>query len=884
MLGFGKDVSTFEKAQAAATRTADLEVKASKISGMTFEDVVALYKYGAAPAKMAHLSEESMLAYGAISKKSNMGGDESGTAFRALVKNLLSPTAEARTAMLANGIDFSKYQAAPKNIDLNAFGRDVAMKYGVRLNAGTREGLTKVFQDKALISDPARFAIAVTDLLKGSLGKQDAKSLKSIAGDAGNFRNDSVGAVDTNGLMAAIMEGIHKSPQMANAIFGSKQGGRIFAALGDPEFYRHILGELQNESQGFGKKVSEDRMAGFDGAVSRFEGAVMNLKSAFGRAFDDDGKGGFLTAATSEAAHFTQALAELDPKILMLGASVTGVVSMWGAAKLAGLFTGATALKGSAVALDEAAAHLMMVNGGGGPGGGAVNEAEKDAGGFLGQVKNALPMLATAGAVAGAGVFVADAMLNHRDHDKAMIEGGHPDVLPSDNNLGLPGVGEDSPSNPSEATKRAADMAHDAAGAAEGAWGYVKAFGKAIGWGDRLHADTPGMPLPPERPTGYSGHGKDGNALHRWDEMPAGKLAVALPALVPPPVVATSPVFHPDDDRASRARATDADAWIQQQDIMRAASQQMGALNDKTGIVLTSFDGLGAGGGTLAGQFTTLGAGSTTLGSALDILTQTAIGAARTLAMVAMSGGAGGGNGVINASWGGRGGSGGGWNGGALPVGGGFGGGSWAKSGASKPEVAAYIRHAFAAQGIDPETALRVSQSEGFNTYTGDYGTSFGPFQLHYGGSGIRGMNSGGLGDRFTRETGKNARDPTTWKAQIDYAAKVARQEGWGAWHGARHVGIGNRQGIGTYHGAVPPIEEHPALKAPPLSSRRPPADHEGPGGSGVTAKLDRVTASLERVASTVERGGLHRVHVALDKGLSGKKGYQRGAMGVTLA
>ncbi len=134
----------------------------------------------------------------------------------------------------------------------------------------------------------------------------------------------------------------------------------------------------------------------------------------------------------------------------------------------------------------------------------------------------------------------------------------------------------------------------------------------------------------------------------------------------------------------------------------------------------------------------------------------------------------------------------------------GSGNGGWEKAGASKQEVADYIRHAAAAQGIDPETAVRVAQSEGLGTYTGDYGTSFGPFQLHYGGSGIRGMNSGGLGDRFTKETGRDARDPKTWKEQVDYALKVAKQEGWGAWHGAAHVGIGNRQGL-DYHGLVPP-------------------------------------------------------------------------------
>ncbi|MCJ2012661.1 hypothetical protein [Methylobacterium sp. J-076] len=120
---------------------------------------------------------------------------------------------------------------------------------------------------------------------------------------------------------------------------------------------------------------------------------------------------------------------------------------------------------------------------------------------------------------------------------------------------------------------------------------------------------------------------------------------------------------------------------------------------------------------------------------------------------------------------------------------------------ASKEERAAYIREAAKRNGIDPETALRVAQSEGFNVYSGDPDasgapTSFGDFQLHYPG---RGRNTAdGLGSKFTRETGLDARDPTTWKAQIDFAMKEAAKRGWGDWHGAARVGIGRMQGIGV--------------------------------------------------------------------------------------
>ena len=105
-----------------------------------------------------------------------------------------------------------------------------------------------------------------------------------------------------------------------------------------------------------------------------------------------------------------------------------------------------------------------------------------------------------------------------------------------------------------------------------------------------------------------------------------------------------------------------------------------------------------------------------------------------------------------------------------------------------KAGMESYIRQAAIARGIDPDVAMTVANSEGFNTYIGDYGTSFGPYQLHYGG---------GLGDAFTKTTGKSARDQSTVRDQIDYALDNAATNGWGAFHGAARAGIGNFTGIG---------------------------------------------------------------------------------------
>ena len=119
----------------------------------------------------------------------------------------------------------------------------------------------------------------------------------------------------------------------------------------------------------------------------------------------------------------------------------------------------------------------------------------------------------------------------------------------------------------------------------------------------------------------------------------------------------------------------------------------------------------------------------------------------------------------------------------------------------NKQQVAQYIRYAAAQRGIDPEVAVKVANSEGLNTYVGDNNSSFGPFQLHYGNVAGGGNRVGGLGDSFTKATGLDARDPKTIKEQIDFSLDAAKQTGWGPWHGAARVGVGNFTGIGTFKG-----------------------------------------------------------------------------------
>jgi murein DD-endopeptidase MepM/ murein hydrolase activator NlpD len=103
----------------------------------------------------------------------------------------------------------------------------------------------------------------------------------------------------------------------------------------------------------------------------------------------------------------------------------------------------------------------------------------------------------------------------------------------------------------------------------------------------------------------------------------------------------------------------------------------------------------------------------------------------------------------------------------------------------------AIIADATALGFVNPNRAVEVALTEGGVTEwarPGDFNTngvpsSFGPFQLHYGGLGYP-HSAYGLGDAFTATTGLDARDPASGPAGVLYALQQAKAGGWGPWHG----------------------------------------------------------------------------------------------------
>ena len=145
-------------------------------------------------------------------------------------------------------------------------------------------------------------------------------------------------------------------------------------------------------------------------------------------------------------------------------------------------------------------------------------------------------------------------------------------------------------------------------------------------------------------------------------------------------------------------------------------------------------------------------------------------------------------------------------------------------------EVRSYITQAAQQRGIDPDIALKVAQSEGgfeaARRGTFKTGSSWWPFQLHYGGKGYEELgNVAGMGNSFTAQTGYQPGDPNAWQAATDYALDRVQKAGWGDWYGAKAQGITGMMGVGQ---APPPgARSTPVLPQLQMPGEVPPLPEE---------------------------------------------------------
>lgn len=110
----------------------------------------------------------------------------------------------------------------------------------------------------------------------------------------------------------------------------------------------------------------------------------------------------------------------------------------------------------------------------------------------------------------------------------------------------------------------------------------------------------------------------------------------------------------------------------------------------------------------------------------------------------------------------------------------------------SQADKESFIRDSAVKAGIDPNVAMAVAKSEGFNRFSGDNETSFGAFQLHV----TPGGRGNAVGDQFKQLTGLDPSDKGNERETIMFALEWAKRHGWGDFHGAANSHIGTWAGI----------------------------------------------------------------------------------------
>lgn len=112
----------------------------------------------------------------------------------------------------------------------------------------------------------------------------------------------------------------------------------------------------------------------------------------------------------------------------------------------------------------------------------------------------------------------------------------------------------------------------------------------------------------------------------------------------------------------------------------------------------------------------------------------------------------------------------------------------------SQLEKEQFIRSEAAKRGINPNVAMQVAKSEGFNGFVSSIPgeQSYGAFQLHI----TPGGRGRAVGDQFRAKTGLDPADRANERATISFALDDAKRNGWTAYHGAANTGIPQWAGI----------------------------------------------------------------------------------------
>ncbi|WEK50277.1 MAG: phage tail tape measure protein [Candidatus Kaistia colombiensis] len=354
-----KDISTQEKAVKEARRATNMMIRMAKIGGMSDEDIQNYFSYAGPSATIAGLSDTTLGALGVGLRRSGFKGDVAGVALRSFSSKLVAPTKKGLASLDSMGINFDDYTSAPEKMTTEAISGAVRRNFGKNISAEVQAAIEEALDNPDIVGDRGEFTSAMVEALAPEFGgdKMGAKDRNSLAKVFGDYHKLSVGSVDTEGLLMAILA---SNPSLAqlNAFFTDKHGGKagvLASNLGQVAADKALLSDTPDN---YGTEIAAEIMGGLGGSFERLKGSVENVTLAMGEAnakwlgYTFEGVGNTIDAFSNLSAPVRQAATALGT--LAAGAGFT-----YGSMKLLGtFFGGGGALTGSALALDGSAAAL----------------------------------------------------------------------------------------------------------------------------------------------------------------------------------------------------------------------------------------------------------------------------------------------------------------------------------------------------------------------------------------------------------------------------------------------------------------------------------------------------------------------------------------------
>lgn len=366
LLSTGKDISTKDKAEFQSRRAANMLMRMSKLGGMHHDDIMPLVQRGMSAGSLSGLSDETMGAMAIALKRSNISGDQAGTALRTIASKLVAPTQKGLAALNSAGIDFDAFTKMPGGgLSVDNLEKKFKQDFGKTFTPEIRKSLQEVLSDTDIVGERGAFVRAVQEEVedlfnKGKNGKMAAADAAKIAKKVGEFHKFSVENVDAEGLLNAILS---KDPSLGvlNAFATDKHGNKVGLIAKALEQYQKDREALKNTPADFGDKISAEITGGLGGAFERLKGSVENLILSIGTANEK-----LLTPVFEKLGNSIDAIASLPEPVRQAGTALAmlaaGAAGALGAMRLVSSLLGvggpSAALSGSAAALSQSAVAL----------------------------------------------------------------------------------------------------------------------------------------------------------------------------------------------------------------------------------------------------------------------------------------------------------------------------------------------------------------------------------------------------------------------------------------------------------------------------------------------------------------------------------------------